>query len=134
MMINSQITAKVNEIRLFVTLHIEAAELGDHCHVGETREVWAGFVKRQFSSSGQWLDSVFHSVYVKLPFACNVCLILGIWDQLFCLEITFNKSYAFSIHQNTPGGMGHCPGGMGRCHVSYSFLDNDNNARSWYLP
>ena len=39
--------------------------------VGETREVWAGFVKRQFSSSGQWLDLVFHSLYVKLPFACK---------------------------------------------------------------
>ena len=103
-------------------------------NIGETREVWAGFVKRQFSSSGQWLDPVFHSVYVKLPFACNVCLILGIWDQLFCLEITFNKSCAFSIHQNTPGGMGHGPGGMGRCHVSYYFLDNENNTRSWYLP
>ena len=108
----------------------------DRCRnlIGEAREVWAGFVKRQLSSSVQWLDPGFHSVYVKLPFACKVCLILGIWAQLFCLKITFNKSCAFSIHQNTPGGMGHGPGGMGRCHVSYSFFDNENNTRSWYLP
>ena len=102
--------------------------------IGETREVWAGFVKWQLSPCGQWLDLFFHSWYVEWPFAWKVCLISGIWDQLFCLEITFKKSCAFLKHQNTPGGTGYGSGGMGRCHVSYYILGFEYNTRRWGLP
>ena len=107
--------------------------------IGETREVWAGFVKRQFSSCGQWLDPGFSFLVCEMAFrlkSVHHIRHLGsiIYLELFCLEITFKKSRAFSIHQNTPGGTGHGSGGMGRCHVSYSILGFEHNTRGWGLP